>query len=88
MSHFYSTCQGHRGQATRTGSKSSQTTAEAFGWDLGGRVVMRHNKQTGCDEVHLYTTRDNNSLSKLVASFTVIDGELKCLQTELPELLL
>lgn len=88
MSHFYSTLKGNKGGATRCGSKSSGIVANAFGWDLGGRVQMRHDSKRDIDIVELYYTRNNNSTSKLVASFTVIDGELKCIQTDYPELLI
>ena len=88
MSHFYSRIQGSRGPATRTGGKSSGITASAFGWDLGGIVTMSYSEELSTDVVHLYTSRDNNCTKFLVASFAVVDGTLRCLQSDYPELLL
>ena len=88
MSHFYSTIQGHKGEATRTGSKNSGITANAFGWDIGGRTVVKFDPRLNTDVVHLYTTRGNNLTSHLVASFAVINGTLTPLQPNYPELFL
>lgn len=38
MSHFYGTLQGHRGQATRCGSKESGIDAVAASWEGSVRV--------------------------------------------------
>ena len=88
MSHFYSRIQGSRGPATRTGGKSSGITASAFGWDLGGTVTMSYSEELSTDIVHLYTTRNNDRTKSLVASFAIVDGTLKCIQSNYPELLL
>lgn len=87
MSHFYSIIQGHRGEATRTGTKSSGIKASAFGWDLGGTVECKYDPKLQTNVVHLYTSRDNNRTKSLVASFAVIEGTLTCLQLSYPELL-
>jgi hypothetical protein len=87
MSHFYSRIQGHRGPATRCGSKSSGITASAFGWGVGGTVECKYNKELDTDIVYLYTTKNNNRTKSLVASFAIIDGNLTCIETKLPELL-
>jgi hypothetical protein len=88
MSHYYSRLRGLKGEVTRTGTKTSGMLAEAFGWDVGGRVRMQYNAKLDTDVVSLYVTTGNNSTSKLVASYIVKDGKLVHLQTEMPEILL
>ena len=88
MSHFYGRIKGLKGEATRTGAKTSGMLAEAFGWDVGGKVRMRYDSKLDTDVVNLYVTTGNNSTSKLVASYIVKDGKLVHLQTEMPEILL
>lgn len=88
MSHFYIEAQGHKGEATRTGTKHSGARAEAKGWDLGGKVSMSYNSALDTDIVTLYTTRDNGRTTSKVASFAIVDGKLSVLETNYPELLL
>ena len=88
MSHYYAHIIGSKGPATRCGSKKSGITASAFGWDLGGTVECRYNEKLDTDIIYLYTTRNNNRTRSLVAAFAVIDGNLTCLNTNYPELLL
>ena len=88
MAHFYGTVQGNKGETSRIGSKNSGITAKAYGWDLGGTVVTEFNKHLNTDVVTFYTTRDNDGLSKRVASFAVVDDNLKLIDTEYPEVLI
>ena len=88
MSHFYATLNGSRGEATRAGTKQSGLTANAFGWDLGGRAHMWYNAKLDTDVVSLYVTRGNNERSILVASYIIRDDRLVHIQTEMPEILL
>ena len=88
MAHFYATVQGNRGETSRTGSKNSGITAKAYGWDLGGTVVTEFNKHLDTDVVIFYVTWDNGCLRKRVASFAVVDGNLKLIDTEYPEVII
>ena len=88
MAHFYSTLNGAKGEATRAGTKQSGLIANAFGWDLGGRVRMEYNAKLDTDVVNLYVTRGNNDRSTLVASYIIRDDKLIHVQTEMPEILL
>jgi hypothetical protein len=54
MSHFYATVIGHRGLASRTGTKSSGIVGEIKGWNIGAKVVIRH--VNGKDVVSIYRT--------------------------------
>lgn len=49
MSHFYGTLQGHRGKATRCGSKASGIETVAASWDGAIEVHVWHDKETGKD---------------------------------------
>jgi pimeloyl-ACP methyl ester carboxylesterase len=90
MSHFYSRCYGNRGVATRAGHKSTGITAEAFGHSLGGTVSLNYSTTYQADVVHLHCTL--NGRKTLVATFTLVDEELRLLdsnfraleQTKLP----
>lgn len=87
MSHFYSRIQGHRGEATRCGTKTSGIQAEATGWDIGGKVTCEYNETLGTDVVSFYrTTGSNGHSASLVASFTYIDDKLIVVNTTHPEL--
>lgn len=88
MAHFYGSIQGNRGEATRTGAKTSGMLSEAKGWDLGGKVTMIYSPELDTDVLKLFTTRNNGRTSSLVATFAVIDGKLTCLESNYPEVLL
>ena len=64
MSHFYADIQGARGEATRTGTKSSGITAHARGWDIGGKVECYFDECTGEDVVVFYLTKGSNGYSE------------------------
>lgn len=42
MAHFYGTVQGHRGEASRLGTRRSGLRATASGWNIGGQLDMEH----------------------------------------------
>ena len=89
MSHFYSQIKGHRGEATRCGTKSSGIRANATGWDIGGTCKVHFNPQLGTDVVEFYLTDGSNGRSSTrVATFASIDGKLQLLNTSYPELFL
>jgi len=56
MAQFYADIQGNRGQATRMGTKDSGMDGHIRGWNLGGRVWMRYNKELERDEVTIDLT--------------------------------
>lgn len=59
MSHFYATVRGSRdSEATKTGTKDSGIDAHARGWDLGGRVRLRH--LAGADILDIDITGGSN----------------------------
>ncbi len=87
MAHFYSSVQGSRGPAHRTGAKSSGIEASAFGWDLGGTVKMRFDSDLDTDVLELYITRNNNKTPSLWATYAVVNDQLVLLTTQMPEAL-
>jgi hypothetical protein len=89
MAHFYATCQGNRGETSRTGSKSSGITATASGWGIGGSIYLRYDPDLNTDVISLEVTHGSNrrSSSKHVITFAKINGELTVLETDYPELL-
>lgn len=60
MAHFIGFINGSRGEASRLGTKNSGIEARAQGWNIGGRVAVRHNATTGKDEVTLEVTTGSN----------------------------
>lgn len=76
MAHFYGSMRGSsRTEATRTAGKKAGMYAHIRGWGLGVQVRLRHNEETGKDEVLVYRTGGSNGYDtpKLVATF--IEGE-------------
>ncbi|MFC1567354.1 hypothetical protein ACFL3R_00770 [Thermodesulfobacteriota bacterium] len=69
MSHFYSSIQGNRGEATRCGTKDSGIRGHIRGWDIGVRVHVFN--RNGVDEVRVYKTSGSNGEKPdvLLASF-------------------
>jgi hypothetical protein len=49
MSHFYGTVQGHRSEATRTGSKASGVTTHAASWSGAIKTEVYLDAATGRD---------------------------------------
>jgi hypothetical protein len=87
MAHFYGTVQGHRGEASRLGSKASGISATASGWNIGGEIRAVYDEQLKTDVVRLYVTHgSNSSRSTLVASFARVDNKLQLLETKYPEM--
>ena len=73
MAHFFGSVQGNRGEATRVGSQTSGVRAAAQGWNVGGRVVVRHENNE--DVIYLFLTSGSNGLhpERLVGKFTQSD---------------
>jgi hypothetical protein len=77
MSQFYASIQGARGEATRTGGKSSGITGHVRGWDVG--VLVRGRDDDGRDVFDVYATTGSSGahLSKLLGSVSLSeDGRL------------
>jgi hypothetical protein len=81
MAHFYGEVYGGNGTATATrlGTKKSGITAKASGWNVGGRVTIRHNEETGQDEVSLFINggSDNSKIGSIMfGPYTAESAEL------------
>lgn len=50
MAHFFTSCHGNRGKATRLGAASSGASTEAAGWKGCIEVNVWHNKDKDRDE--------------------------------------
>ncbi len=72
MAHFIGYIKGQRGEASRLGSKKSGLDATANGWHIGARICLRHNDETGKDELTVYKTGGSNgaSESEKIAEFS------------------
>ena len=88
MSHFYSSIQGHKGEATRCGTKNSGITAVAKGWDIGGEIECKFSQHLQTDVVYLYRTHGSNRGGRvLVAAFAKdTEGQSYVINTLHPEL--
>ncbi len=72
MAQFYASIQGNRGEATRMGTKSSGIEGHIRGWDVGVKVIIRHDEATKQDVATVYVTSGSNghSQSSHVGTFT------------------
>jgi hypothetical protein len=77
MSQFYADIEGNRGQATRMGTKKSGMDGHIRGWNVGCRVWMRYNEETGQDECSIDLTSGSTGAkqSRRIGVFTVEDLE-------------
>ena len=64
MAHFYGSMQGNKGEVTRCGTKKSGMTAHIRGWNIGVKVNIRHDKETGKDNYTIYETGGSNGGSE------------------------
>lgn len=89
MAHFYTTAQGNHGETSRCGSKASGATATVSGWDIGGTVDAYYSHALGTDVISFTITHGSNrgNSGKRVISFAKVDGELKVIDTDYPEIL-
>ena len=74
MAHFIGEVQGNRGSVSRTGSKKSGIDAHIKGWNIGARVQLTHNNETGQDTLTVYKTEGSNSNGSggnLIAEYTL-----------------
>ena len=86
MSHYYSRIQGHRGEATRCGTKSAGITARADSYTVGARIDIRWSNQLQADVVSIYATSGSSDFGSRMFSYTVQDGKRIILDTIYPEL--
>jgi hypothetical protein len=61
MARFWARIQGNRGEATRLGTKASGIHSETNGWDIGCRVWICPNNETGEDEMIVWLTGGSNN---------------------------
>lgn len=74
MAHFYASIQGNRSERTAMGTKNSGIEGHIRGWNIGGRVYVSHNQETGQDEVTVYITAGSNNglgMSKKLGTWTL-----------------
>ena len=64
MARFYASIQGNRGEATRTGSASSGIEGHIRGWNLGAKVEMFTDPETGRDRLVIYRTSGSNGFER------------------------
>ena len=79
MAHFIGFIQGCRGEASRLGSISSGIHATINGWNLGVKVTMHYDKESGKDVAIVTLTAGSNGMldSKCIGRFTRDDLEKK-----------
>lgn len=75
MAHFIGKLVGSRGTVTRLGTKRTGLMAEASGWELGVRVEMQHDADTGEDTATVYLTGGSHPAfgSKFLGCYRVSD---------------
>ena len=56
MARFYGSMQGNRGETTRMGTPNSGLSAHIRGWDVGVKVFLSVDEDTGKDYVQVYRT--------------------------------
>ena len=88
MAHYYSRIKGHRGGATRCGSKSSGITARADSYSVGARIEINWSAQLQSDVVTIYATTGSSSNGSRIFSYTIQDGKRVILDTAYPEFFL
>lgn len=85
MAHYYSRIKGHRGEATRCGSKSSGITARADSYSVGARIEINWSAELQSDVVTIYATTGSSSNGSRIFSYTIQDGKRVILDTAYPE---
>lgn len=60
MSQFYASIQGHRGTATRLGTKKSGIHGHIRGWNIGIEVDCLYDADKEKDVVRVYKTKGSN----------------------------
>lgn len=88
MAHYYSRIKGHKGEATRCGSKSSGITARADSCSVGARIEINWSAQLQSDVVTIYATTGSSSNGSRIFSYIIQDGKRVILDTAYPEFLL
>ena len=78
MAHFYSSCQGNRGEATRLGDKKSGAVTEAAGWNGCIQVNVFYNEKHNRDEftVTLRTWAGSDYKAHIIAS-GILDANIE-----------
>ena len=75
MAHFIVSAQGSRGAVSRLGGPNTGARAVVNEWDHGCRVVIRQDRDTGKDVVHVYRTTGSNARGSEVLVLTMVEGE-------------
>ena len=89
MAHFRSTCIGHRGEASRLGTKSSGMRTTCNGWNIGTTIEASYSDELQSDVIRISINHGSSNLRTAgTISVTSIDGKLRILQSDFPELFL
>lgn len=75
MAHFYSTCRGGRGEASRLGTKNSGIKTTAAGWSSGVTVIGEHDKYDDTFLVLLEEGSASYRLSGLAITYKVVNRQ-------------
>ena len=87
MSHYYGRLQGHRGEATRCGTKKSGVRVVARSWDIEARTDIKWSEAIQADIVH-FIVEDATGHQTITANYAIVQGKLTLLDSNnMPELL-
>ena len=86
MAHYYSRICGHRGEATRCGTKQSGIVARADSYTVGARISIQWSDQLQADIVNVYATSGSSDYGSRILSYTIQNGQRVILDTTYPEL--
>jgi hypothetical protein len=87
MAHYYSTIKGHRGQASRCGSKTSGITTTANSYSVGATVDINYSEKLQTDIVTIYHTQGSDSRPERLISYAIVNNQFTILDNNFPELL-
>ena len=89
MAHYYAQALGARGIGSIVGHKNTGITATANSWIVGAEIDINWSDTLNTDIVTIYSTRGSNSNRRhRIMSYAIIDGTMKIIDTEYPELLI
>jgi hypothetical protein len=61
MAHFIGRLKGQKGESSRLGSKQSGFVSYVHGWNLGVKIIARHDKDKQKDVFQVYKTSGSNA---------------------------
>lgn len=78
MSHYYGRLQGHRGEATRCGTKKSGVRVVARSWNIEARTDIKWSEALQADIVH-FIVEDTTGHQTITAKYAIVQGKLALL---------